>query len=353
MLVDDEEAVIKMEKQILERLGYQVTSRTSSIEALEAFRATPDKFDMIITDILMPIMNGIDMVNAIRDINYEIPIIYTTAFNDNEFLLKTVGQSIDAYILKPIDLEHLLKSIGKASLKVENERLKAKLVVLNKDLEEDVYNKAKELEVKNKKLVAQLYTDDLTNLPNRKALSEDMSKSQCPIVAIFDIDEFKGINDLYGIEVGNSVLIKIANILTQLSSDEVKVYRTGSDEFILLKNSPVYTNEYEKNIKDIMAHINSTSLYIDTHDIYVYVDVTIGMAHDCLNCLEKADIALREAQEHHLPYLMYSNSLNLESKYENEIKWTEIIREAVASKNIIPYFQPIVDIIKPFLYLFN
>lgn len=321
----------------------EIITKNNGQDGLDYFIENQDNIDMIITDILMPIKNGIEMVNEIRVINYEIPIIYTTAFNDNEFLLKTVGQSIDAYILKPIDLESLIKGMTKASVKVENDRLKAKLQSLNKDLLIDVSNKTTQLETKNKELIKQLYTDSLTGLKNRLALREDLNKYKYPIIAIFDIDQFKGINDLYGIDVGNSVLIKIANILSELSGEDVEVYRTGSDEFILLQECLVYTNEYEKKIKNIITTINSESLYIKEYELHVYVDVTVGISHDHIGCLEKADIALREAQQGHLSYLMYTDCLSLDTKYENDIKWTEVIREAVANNNIIPYYQPIVD----------
>jgi len=321
----------------------EIITKDNGQEAFTYFKDNQNNIDMIITDILMPYKNGIDMVNEIREINYDIPIIYTTAFNDNEFLLKTVGQSIDAYILKPIDLESLIKGMVKASTKVENERLKSRLLESNTKLEEDVYIKSDELERKNAELLKQLYMDALTGLQNRKALREDLEKCENPIVAIFDIDQFKGINDLYGIDVGNAVLIKIANIISLLTNEHAKVYRTGSDEFITLQDSKLYTHDYEKNIKNIITKINSASLYLEEYDISVYVDVTVGIAHDCENCLEKADIALCEAQETHLPYLMYSDDLNLDNKYENDIKWTEIIREAVAKKKIVPYYQPIVD----------
>jgi len=321
----------------------EIITKNNGQEALDYFKENQDTIDMIITDILMPIKNGIEMVNEIREIDYEIPIIYTTAFNDNEFLLKTVGQSIDAYILKPIDLESLIKGIKKASVKVENERLKSTLKSLNKDLEIDVSNKAEELEIKNKELIKQLYTDTLTRLGNRIALREDLENYKNPIIAIIDIDEFKGINDLYGIDVGNAVLIKIANTISELSDDDVKVYRTGSDEFITLQDCKTYTSDYEKNIKNIISRINSTSLYLEEYKLNVYVDVTVGIAHDYTDCLEKADIALREAQQGHLSYLMYTDDLSLDTKYENDIKWTEIIREAVANEKIVPYYQPIVD----------
>ncbi|NQY94371.1 MAG: EAL domain-containing protein, partial [Campylobacteraceae bacterium] len=207
----------------------------------------------------------------------------------------------------------------------------------------DVSVKSDELENKNKELLKQLHTDSLTGLANRIALREDLEKCNNPIVTIFDIDEFKGINDLYGIDVGNTVLIKIANIISELSGEHIKVYRTGSDEFITLQDEKVFMHEYEKKIKNIIAQINAQSLFLKKHDISVYVDVTVGIAHDYKNCLEKADIALRQAQESHLSFLMYCDDFNLDSKYENDIKWTEIIREAVSSKNIVPYFQPIVD----------
>ena len=58
LLVDDEKAIIEMEQNMLERLGYKVTSRSSSLEALEAFRAAPDKFDLVISDMAMPNMSG-------------------------------------------------------------------------------------------------------------------------------------------------------------------------------------------------------------------------------------------------------------------------------------------------------
>jgi len=63
LFVDDQSDIVFMTQQILERLGYQVTSRTSSLEALEAFRAKPDEYDLVITDMTMPNMTG-DIVNS-------------------------------------------------------------------------------------------------------------------------------------------------------------------------------------------------------------------------------------------------------------------------------------------------
>ena len=101
-------------------------------EGLALFHAHEQEIDLIITDISMPKLNGIEMVDTIRKTNFEVPVIYTTAFNDSEHLQRTVSQSVDAYIIKPIDFEALLQGIHKASLKVENQRLKSELTELIK-----------------------------------------------------------------------------------------------------------------------------------------------------------------------------------------------------------------------------
>ena len=114
-------------------------------DGLEKFMDNRGSIDLIVSDILMPNMNGIEMNDEIRKLDLEIPIIYTTAFNDSDFMKKTITQSVTEYILKPIDIELLLKGIQKASFKIENERLKISLMQINQNLEEKVKLKTKEL----------------------------------------------------------------------------------------------------------------------------------------------------------------------------------------------------------------
>jgi PAS domain S-box-containing protein len=78
LLVDDEDQIVRMVQETLKRLGYHVTPRTSSIEALEAFRAQPDKFDLVITDMTMPNMTGAELAPKLLDIRPDIPIILCT-----------------------------------------------------------------------------------------------------------------------------------------------------------------------------------------------------------------------------------------------------------------------------------
>jgi len=111
LLVDDEYPIVQMESQMLERLGYQVAARLSSIDALEAFRASPDKFDLVITDMTMPNMNGIQLSQKLLEIRPDIPIIICTGFStkiDNE---KATAAGIRGYVMKPVVMNELAKKI--------------------------------------------------------------------------------------------------------------------------------------------------------------------------------------------------------------------------------------------------
>ncbi|MFP4573632.1 MAG: response regulator [Desulfobacterales bacterium] len=82
LLVDDEKPIVEMLQQILESQGYRVTIRTSSVEALEAFRANPDKFDIVITDMTMPDMTGDRLALKIKEIRSDMPVILCTGFSE-------------------------------------------------------------------------------------------------------------------------------------------------------------------------------------------------------------------------------------------------------------------------------
>ena len=111
LLVDDEEPIVKIEKLMLERLGYRVTPLTSSSAALDTFRNKPDQFDLVITDMTMPIMTGIELAPKLIDIRPNIPIILCSGFNElaSEEKVKSIG--IKAYIQKPVELKVLGQTI--------------------------------------------------------------------------------------------------------------------------------------------------------------------------------------------------------------------------------------------------
>lgn len=114
LFVDDEPLLAELGSSMLEKLGYNVVMRTSSIEAFEAFSQNPDRFDLVITDQTMPNMTGIKLAKKIRKIKPGIPIILCSGFSEtiNEENFRSFG--IDAYLMKPItryDLARVLRQV--------------------------------------------------------------------------------------------------------------------------------------------------------------------------------------------------------------------------------------------------
>jgi PAS domain S-box-containing protein len=111
LLVDDEEHIVRMSQQMLERLGYHVTARTSSIEALEAFRAGSDRFDLVITDMTMPNMTGVQLTQKLIEIRSDIPVIICTGFSEKISEHKASTMGIRGYVMKPVIRSELAKKI--------------------------------------------------------------------------------------------------------------------------------------------------------------------------------------------------------------------------------------------------
>jgi PAS domain S-box-containing protein len=111
LFVDDEAMLANLGHAILERLGYDVTVRTSSLEALEAFRAMPQRFDLVITDQTMPQMTGETLAKELRRIRPDIPIILCTGFSHTMHAEKTRALGINALCMKPFAVRDLAVTI--------------------------------------------------------------------------------------------------------------------------------------------------------------------------------------------------------------------------------------------------
>ena len=111
LLVDDEASISSLEKQILERLGYTVSEQNSSFDALEAFKANPNLYDLVISDMSMPHMTGDVLAKKILSIRPELPIIICTGFSEriNEDLAKEMG--IKGFLMKPVIVSALAHEV--------------------------------------------------------------------------------------------------------------------------------------------------------------------------------------------------------------------------------------------------
>jgi len=111
LFVDDEESIVNLNHQRLERLGYQIKSTTKPLEALEWFKADPDKFDVIITDMTMPRMTGDRLAAEVLKIRPRMPVIICTGYSERMSAKKAEALGVRKYIEKPIDLRNLASAL--------------------------------------------------------------------------------------------------------------------------------------------------------------------------------------------------------------------------------------------------
>ena len=114
LLVDDEEYLLWGTKGLLEHFGYTIISSNSSVEALEQFTQLPKAFNLVLTDLTMPDMTGIELAKHIKKIRPDIPIVLCTGFSagiDKDDLVKA---GISSIIRKPLILKELTQAIEEA-----------------------------------------------------------------------------------------------------------------------------------------------------------------------------------------------------------------------------------------------
>ena len=113
LFVDDERSITRMASQILERMGYTVTTFTGSMDALAYFRAAPNDFDLVITDMTMPQMTGDRLAAEVMKIRPELPVIICTGFSKKLSDEQVQALGIKAVAMKPIAREDLSKTVRK------------------------------------------------------------------------------------------------------------------------------------------------------------------------------------------------------------------------------------------------
>jgi DNA-binding response OmpR family regulator len=184
LYIEDDQSTSKKLQSILSKFFNKIYTASNGTEEYEIMNTIHDKISLIISDINMPKMDGIEFLEKIRSENNTIPFIFVTARSEPDKMLKAIQLDIDNYILKPIDLDNLLEVIDNVLKKEFNYYLKVKehnIINLGNNLYWDVNKKTlleneKELKLTKKELL-------LINL-----LIKDPSK-------IFTIDEI--INEIW------------------------------------------------------------------------------------------------------------------------------------------------------------
>jgi len=219
-------------RRAVEKLGHECLTASDGLEAWEIYRSAPDDFDVVISDWMMPGLDGVGLCERIRAEaqgreGYPF-FIFLTALGDRDHLLIGMRAGADDYLRKPLDRDELETRLAAA------ERVNS--------LQRQLRAQKRELERLNAELAELARRDPLTGLGNRLRLREDLDllraqverygHSYCAILC--DVDYFKSYNDLYGHLAGDEVLQKVAGAITGSIRSGDSAYRYGGEEFLIL-----------------------------------------------------------------------------------------------------------------------
>ena len=183
------------------------------------------------------------------------------------------------------------------------------------------------------------YFDQLTLLPNRQKILLDVSEKSPTACVIFNIDEFKEINDFFGIENGDKILQNIAKWFLNF---DFETYRIDGDEFAILYYDDIAIDVLEHNIESLLSLFDEEVFHIEEEIVHIQFSVGIAKVKD--NLLTKADIALHSAKENKIKISLYEENANIEQRYKENISIASAIREALLENRIICFYQPIINI---------
>jgi putative nucleotidyltransferase with HDIG domain len=193
LVVDDEEAIREVVSTMLESKGYQCTAVSNGRAAQDQVkRVTPD---LVLSDMIMPEMDGIKLLDWLRQYDPEVPVIMVTAIHDISTALEAIRRGAYDYILKPFEKDQLFLGVGRA---LQHRRL----VIENRKYQRNLEQLVEERTAKLKVAIAQLeqsYDDTLEALGSALDLKDAETEGHCQRVTAFCISIAKAmpVPDLY------------------------------------------------------------------------------------------------------------------------------------------------------------
>jgi diguanylate cyclase (GGDEF)-like protein len=285
LVVDDEEVVCRFLKNVLGQAGHQVETCQSGQEAIA--RLKEDYFDLIITDLRMPGINGLGVLREAKKLDPFCEVIIITAYASVESAVKVMKHGAYDYIGKPFNIDHIRMVVDKA---MEKRKL------LQAAEERDLYKRLSQI-------------DGLTDLYNYRTFYEILEAEIArarrythPLsLLMIDLDDLKVYNDTLGHPAGDEVLKEAARLLRKAVRNLDVVARYGGDEFavILIETS----REDAVTIAERLGRlVEETS--VEHEDVFPRRTLTISIgvasyptdATEKTELVAKADKALYEAK---------------------------------------------------------
>lgn len=284
LVVDDSPVNLQVVGTHLDEVGYSTTFANNGHQAVERFKVAHP--DLVLLDLMMPEMDGLEVCDALKAVNPEIPIIFLTASQEQEHLLSAFEQGAVDYLTKPFNkLELIARVKNHLMLRYAFNELKGALVEMERLAK----------------------TDGLTGLLNRSSLFDAASQEFARIqryerplsVLMLDIDRFKQVNDTYGHQVGDTVIQRVAASLKETLREVDIVGRYGGEEFAVIL--PETTLSQAADVAErIRLQISQQSIATDTGNLTFTVSLgvaayEVGMS-SIDQVLKQADQALYQAK---------------------------------------------------------
>ena len=273
LVVDDEEAVRKAVVDILRLDGYDVHEASDGDTALQHMEQEP--FDLVVTDLVMPEMDGLTVVKRAQQRGHGAAYIVMTGFASMDSAVEAMKLGAADYLPKPFHLDLL------------------RLVVARTLEKQDLAQRASQAEVYEKLA----HTDGLTELYNyrffQRLLGVEMSRAQRfrrPLSLIMlDVDDFKMYNDLYGHQAGDQALRQLARLLRRSSRSYDLVARYGGDEFVVIlpETDKKTAAEVAERIRTV---VEKTRIEDAHHGLGWHITASLGIASFAEDAAEKADL---------------------------------------------------------------
>jgi EAL domain-containing protein (putative c-di-GMP-specific phosphodiesterase class I)/PleD family two-component response regulator len=308
-------------------------------EGFELFKqSTPD---VVVTDVQMPKMDGLEMIEKIREINPEVPIIITTAFNELDYLLKAINLKVNAYVVKPLNLKELIETVEKT---LEPLRLKKEMQRANEELKEININLDKLVQKKTHKLEHLYSHEQITGLCNFIKLNEAIDSGEYNYLLLLDISNFSIFNKQYGKTFSNEILKKAAAELEKHMKENTKLFKIESDKFVILSKEE-NMHEVELYCEQIISYFDMRLLTIDDTQIFINFAIGIEKIKKDSYPLINAEYAIEAAKNlGGRTYHFYDDNDDTLDKATYEIAWLNITKQMIKEDKIEAYFQPIINI---------
>lgn len=218
LVVDDDKDNVTLVSRTLEHVGFRVESASSGEEALEKLKKISP--DLVLLDVNMPGMGGMETLKALRSREFYTWVIFVSARNDTEDIIRGLDAGADDYLCKPFDPLELLARV-RAQLRIK-----------------DVTDR---LAAANAKLLALVDIDDLTGLYNMRSIYQKLEtelnrakrNNRAVAVIMMDMDEFKRVNDTHDHLFGSFVLAEVGKIIQATIRGVDFAARYGGDEFLV------------------------------------------------------------------------------------------------------------------------